>query len=254
MSGKTSINRLEGRPLSFHLCKRGRPELEKGEERSRDRGKQAVPLFVTMVQFCTVTNLTLKTSQSFKVRIQAEDNETNRKGEKCGKLQSLRINCINTRTCDANAHGSAAGIMEQGGQIKVWLNVCGVILPPYTNIRFLLAPSLLFAFVSFVCFFQGKIEHTIQQRKKQVQVFHLYFLKIQVSVGNAPSKLLFQPVSIWAEPMCPFKDVPHMLVRQLDQSVPRNTKTNTVQGREQGNEDWWNHQLLLLYLGAAGLP
>lgn len=48
-------------------------------------------------------------------------------------------------------HVSVAWIMELGGQIKVWLSICGVILPPLTNTSFLLAPCLLFAFVSDVC-------------------------------------------------------------------------------------------------------
>lgn len=46
---------------------------------------------------------------------------------------------------------SVAWIMELGVQIKVWLNICGVILPPLTNTRFLLFLCLLFAFVSDVC-------------------------------------------------------------------------------------------------------
>lgn len=46
------------------------------------------------------------------------------------------------------------------------------------------------------------------------------------------------------ELMCQFQDVPRR-GGELHQSLPRNTKTNAVQGREQGNEallDRWNHQ------------
>lgn len=42
-------------------------------------------------------------------------------------------------------HVAAAWIMEPGGQIKVWLNICGVYLPPLTNTVFIVA--LLFTFI-----------------------------------------------------------------------------------------------------------
>lgn len=41
-------------------------------------------------------------------------------------------------------HGFVAWIMELGGQIKVWVNIGGVILPPLTNTRFQLHYLLLF--------------------------------------------------------------------------------------------------------------
>lgn len=64
MSGKTPINRLEGRRLSLHLRKRGRRALEETEQSSRNSVKWALPLLNTDSNLHTVIwfNSTFKLS------------------------------------------------------------------------------------------------------------------------------------------------------------------------------------------------
>lgn len=151
MSGKTPINRLESDVWAFTCAKRKKKRERQGNKNSgaENRSKMSSSSFVAQVLYrllhSTLIHLSLQIGPTCK-----ESHEWTDQGKKRRKLgglflfKSFYIIYIITlmhrykptqRKKDnwgggKQFHVFVAWIMELGGQIKVRLNICGVILPP----------------------------------------------------------------------------------------------------------------------------